>query len=140
MRSPLGRSSLFVAQAPPLPLWLEPSWRSHRSGQEEQQRGSCVCAQREARAQSCHADLKHQCGPQRGGASARMSGLDPDKLFGKDDPMKLYKLLEELAVGSYGRVYRVQEKRTNQICALKVIPLEDNDPLEVLTWVLLQFY
>lgn len=60
-----------------------------------------------------------------------MSSLDPDKLFAKDDPMRLYKLLEELAVGSYGRVYRAQDKRTNQICALKVIPLEDNDALEV---------
>ncbi len=34
-------------------------------------------------------------------------GLDPDKLFGKEDPMKIYKLIEELAVGSYGRVYKV---------------------------------
>lgn len=57
--------------------------------------------------------------------------LDPDKLFGKDDPMKIYKLLEELAVGSYGRVYRVQDKKTNAVCALKVIPLEENDSLDV---------
>lgn len=57
--------------------------------------------------------------------------LDPDKLFGKDDPMKIYKLQEELAVGSYGRVYRVQDKKTNNVCALKVIPLEENDALDV---------
>lgn len=66
--------------------------------------------------------------------------LDPEKLFAKDDPTKLYKLLEELAVGSYGRVYRAQDKKTNQICALKVIPLEENDALDVRIYPLSHFF
>ena len=31
-----------------------------------------------------------------------------DGLFGPEDPTKLFELLEELAVGSYGTVYKVR--------------------------------
>jgi len=48
----------------------------------------------------------------------------------KEDPTKLFDLLEELAVGSYGHVYKAVYKPTNEIVALKIIALEEDDTFE----------
>jgi len=48
----------------------------------------------------------------------------------KDDPTKLFDLIEELAVGSYGHVYRAVYKPTGETCALKIIALEEDDTFE----------
>jgi len=48
----------------------------------------------------------------------------------KEDPTKLFDLLEELAVGSYGHVYRAIYKPTGDIVALKIITLEEDDTFE----------
>jgi serine/threonine protein kinase len=51
-------------------------------------------------------------------------------LTSTEDPAPLFFLIEELAVGSYGHVYKAIYKRTNQECALKIIKLEEDDTFE----------
>ena len=72
------------------------------------------------------------------GASSKFDGL-----FGPEDPTKLFELLEELAVGSYGTVYKVgvcigsaltmrqaKHKPTSDIVALKIITLEEDETFD----------
>jgi len=51
-------------------------------------------------------------------------------VFDKGDPKKLFKLLNKLATGSYGTVFRAQNKKSNETVALKVIALEEGDALD----------
>lgn len=48
----------------------------------------------------------------------------------KEDPTKLFDLIEELAVGSYGHVYKAIYKPTQDVVALKIIQLEEDDTFE----------
>eukprot|EP01087_Luapelamoeba_hula_P008250 TRINITY_DN2058_c1_g1_i1.p1 TRINITY_DN2058_c1_g1~~TRINITY_DN2058_c1_g1_i1.p1 ORF type:complete len:446 (+),score=78.24 TRINITY_DN2058_c1_g1_i1:34-1338(+) len=51
-------------------------------------------------------------------------------LSSREDPTRLFDLLEELAVGSYGHVYKAIYKPTGDIVALKIIALEEDDTFE----------
>ena len=48
--------------------------------------------------------------------------ISPSEL--KKDPTELFDLVEKIGVGSYGTVYRAIHKRTGQLCAIKLIPVE----------------
>eukprot|EP01104_Vermistella_antarctica_P010373 TRINITY_DN276_c0_g1_i1.p1 TRINITY_DN276_c0_g1~~TRINITY_DN276_c0_g1_i1.p1 ORF type:complete len:1405 (+),score=445.67 TRINITY_DN276_c0_g1_i1:412-4626(+) len=49
------------------------------------------------------------------------------ELLSKDDPTVVFDLIEELAVGSFGSVYKGTYKPTGEIVAVKVCQLEDED-------------
>jgi len=53
-----------------------------------------------------------------------------DVLTSHADPTKLFDLLEEIAVGSYGHVYKAIYKPSDEIVALKIIALEEDDTFE----------
>ncbi|KAL6072966.1 Mitogen-activated protein kinase kinase kinase kinase 1 [Balamuthia mandrillaris] len=59
-----------------------------------------------------------------------MSSCIDKILTSKEDPTRLFDLLEELAVGSYGHVYKAIYKPTGEVVALKIIGLEEDDTFE----------
>ena len=51
-------------------------------------------------------------------------------LLGKEDPSKLFSITEEIAVGSYGRVFRARHKPTGDVVALKTIAIDSGESLD----------
>ena len=45
----------------------------------------------------------------------------------KDDPTLKFELLQQLGQGSYGTVYRAVHNETNEIYAVKIIPLSKSE-------------
>ena len=45
----------------------------------------------------------------------------------KDDPTQKFELLQQLGQGSYGTVYRAVHYETNEIYAVKIIPLSKSE-------------
>jgi len=56
--------------------------------------------------------------------------LNINDLIGTEDPTKTFELIEELAVGSYGTVYKAKHKPTGDIVALKIITLEEDETFD----------
>ena len=52
------------------------------------------------------------------------AGLPLDNLT--DDPAAVFQIVEKLGEGSYGEVYNALDKRTGQLVAIKVIPVESD--------------
>ncbi|KAI9363377.1 kinase-like domain-containing protein [Zopfochytrium polystomum] len=42
------------------------------------------------------------------------------------DPLHVFEILEKLGEGSYGAVHKARHKRTSAICAIKIIPIEND--------------
>lgn len=53
--------------------------------------------------------------------------FDPAQLLSPDDPVNLFELLEELAVGAFGAVYSATYLPTQETVAVKICALEDED-------------
>ena len=47
----------------------------------------------------------------------------PDIITSFEDPEKLFKVLEPLGEGSYGSVFKARHRETNQLVALKMVPI-----------------
>jgi len=47
-----------------------------------------------------------------------------------EDPLKLFDLIQQLAIGSYGSVYSARNTKTNEVVALKIIKLLEGEKLE----------
>ncbi|KAI3639968.1 hypothetical protein MIR68_001973 [Amoeboaphelidium protococcarum] len=50
--------------------------------------------------------------------------------IGKEDPEKLYQLIEQIGTGSYGEVFKGRQISTGEIVAVKIIKLEPGEELD----------
>ena len=50
-------------------------------------------------------------------------------LFSNDDPNKLFNKLEKIGKGAYGEVFKALSKRDNQIIAIKIINVTDDEAI-----------
>ena len=44
----------------------------------------------------------------------------------KDDYQKYYEILEKICRGAYSNIYKVKDKKTNELRAMKIIDIDDN--------------
>ncbi|KAN0025672.1 hypothetical protein ACTFIU_010266 [Dictyostelium citrinum] len=59
---------------------------------------------------------------------ANIAALEP--FVGKEDPVELFELIEEIAEGSFGTVYKGKHLPTGNIMAVKIIALDEDETFE----------
>lgn len=51
-----------------------------------------------------------------------------DVISSDDDPEQYYELIEKVGVGAYGVVYKAMNKKTEQLVAIKIVPIQGQVP------------